>query len=159
MSPVKKIPDGFHTITPHLTIQGAAKALDFYAKAFGAEELSRAPMPGTELLMHALIKIGDSLVMLNDEMPGPEGCPRSPRSLGGTPVTIHIYSEDVDAAFDRAVQAGGKPLFPPQDCFWGDRYAVVGDPFGHNWSIATHIADPTPEEMAKGAEEMMKAGA
>ena len=156
MSPVQKIPAGYRTVTPHLTVAGAARAIDFYTEAFGAKELSRSPMPGTELLMHAALQIGDSIVMLNDEMPGPEGCPRSPGTLGGTPVTLHLYFEDVDAAFERAVKAGGEVLFPVQDCFWGDRYGIVKDPFGHSWSMATHIADPTPEEMARGAEEMMK---
>ena len=96
MSPVQRIPHGYRTVTPHLTIAGAAKAIEFYAQAFGARELSRAPMPGSDMLMHAAIQIGDSIVMMHDEMPGPEGCPQSPTTLKGSPVTIHLYFEDVD---------------------------------------------------------------
>ena len=138
------IPAGFHTITPHLVCDGAADALTFYAQAFGAQELSRMPGPGGRL-MHAQVRIGDSLLMLADAFPdfGSVG----PLALKNTPVYIHLYVEDVDAAYARAVEAGAKPLMPPADMFWGDRYGQVEDPFGHRWSIATHERDMTPQQM------------
>lgn len=155
MANVKPIPDGYHTLTPHMICKGAEKALDFYKKAFGAEELCRMPGPDGTGVMHAEIKIGDSHLMMCDEFPGMEHC-KSPQSLGGSPVTLHLYVTDVDTAFKKAIDAGCTAEMPPTDMFWGDRYGKLRDPFGHNWSIATHIADPTPEEMAKGAEEAFK---
>ena len=154
MADVRPIPEGFATLTPHLTVDGARKALELYSKAFGAEELHRHETPGSDKLMHALVRIGDSMVMLNDDFP--EMCGgkrRSPEALGESPVTLHLYVEDCDAAFRRAVDAGCTSEMEPADMFWGDRYAVVRDPFGHRWSIATHVADPTPEEMEAAAKK------
>jgi len=145
---VKAIPDGFGTVTPHIVIKGAAQAIDFYKKAFGAEELFRMPGPDGQSIMHAEIKIGNGIVMICEEFP--EMC-RSPKTLGGTPVTVHLYVEDADKAFDRAVKAGATASMPPSDMFWGDRYGKVTDPFGHEWSIATHKEDVTPEECGKRA--------
>jgi PhnB protein len=144
-SNVKPIPDGMHSITPHLVCAGAAEAIEFYKKAFGAEELGRLPMPNGKLA-HAMIRIGDSIVMLNDEFP--EMGAVSPVALKGSPVTLHLYVENADAQFDRAVAAGATVRMPIADMFWGDRYGVVQDPFGHQWSIATHMREVAPEEMA-----------
>jgi len=146
---VRAIPEGFHSVTPHLTVRGAARAIDFYERAFGAQELGRMPAPGGEKVMHAAVRIANSVVMLNDEFPDMGS--RSPEALGGTPVTIHLYVEDVDVVFKRAVAAGATARMPPADMFWGDRYGKVVDPFGHEWSIATHKEDLTPEEMGKRA--------
>lgn len=148
-SPVKRVPEGFHTVTPHLVIRGAAEAIDFYKKAFGARELSRAPGPDGKTLMHAMIQIGDSRIFLADEFPGMGSL--SPQGLKGTPVTIHLYVEDADRVFQQAVQAGAQIAMPLADQFWGDRYGIVTDPFGHRWSIASHIKDVTPQEMQKAA--------
>jgi PhnB protein len=143
------IPKGYHTVTPSIFVAGAAKAIDFYKKALGAEELSRFPSPdGT--IMHAEIKIGDSVIMLADEMPEHGG--KSPKSYGGTPVSFFIYQEDVDAAWKRAVDAGAKPVMPLIDQFWGDRAGCLADPFGHQWWLAQHIKDMTPEELRQAAE-------
>ena len=152
---VAAIPEGFGTVTPHLIVEGAAKAIEFYKKAFGAEELGRMGMPGSDRLMHAMIKIGDSIVMLVDAMP--EYGAKDPKALGGSSCTLHIYSRDVDAAFGRAVKAGCKPTMPLMDAFWGDRYGKVVDPFGHEWSLAQHIRDIPPEEMEKAAKEAFSA--
>ena len=142
-NPVKPVPDGYRTVTPHLIVKGAAQAIEFYKKAFGAEELARMPGPKGSV-MHAEIQIGDSRIMLNDEFPdyGKMG----PASIGGTPITIHLYVNDVDALFDRAVTAGATARMPVADMFWGDRYGQLEDPFGHHWSIATHKEDVSPEE-------------
>jgi PhnB protein len=140
------IPDGQHTITPHLVIKGASEAIEFYKRAFGAEELSRMPFPtpdGQVKLGHAALQIGDSRLFLVDEFP--EMGSKGPN--GSSPVTIHLYVTDADAAFDRAVDAGASVSMPPADMFWGDRFAKVVDPFGHHWSIATHLEDLTPEQM------------
>lgn len=147
---VKAIPTGFHTLTPHLVVKGASRAIDFYKKAFGAQEISRSPGPDGNTIMHADLKIGDSHVFLVDEMPQ-MGC-RGPESIGATPVTIHMYVEDVDAAFGKAVAAGAKVRMPVADMFWGDRYGILTDPFGHSWSLATHKEDLTPEEIGKRAQ-------
>ena len=141
---MKKIPEGMHSITPHLVCAGAAKALEFYQKAFGATEVGRLPGPDGRL-MHAAMKIGDSTVMLADEMP--EWGSLGPKALKGSPVTIHIYVEDVDALVARAEKAGAKVTMPVADQFWGDRYGKLEDPFGHHWSVATHVRDVTPDEM------------
>jgi PhnB protein len=142
------IPPGRSGIIPHLVINDAAAALEFYKTAFGAVELFRMPTPDGRL-MHAEMKLGDAIFMLADDFPEYcEGASRSAKTLGGTPVGLHRYVEDCDAAVKRATDAGATILMPPQDMFWGDRYAVVIDPFGHQWSLATHIADPTPEELA-----------
>ncbi len=149
---VKPIPERFHTLTPHMIIKDCGKAMDFYKKAFGAEEICRMPGPGGQGVMHCELQIGDSVLMACDEFPNMGS--KSPQTLGGTCIKLHLYVTDVDAAFRKAVDAGCEAIMPPQDMFWGDRYSGVKDPFGHEWSIATHIADPTPEEMAKGAEAM-----
>ena len=150
-STTKPIPEGMHTVTPHLICAGASDAIEFYKKAFGAIELSR--MPGSDgKIMHASIRIGDSVVMLNEEMPqwGSFGA----KHLKGSPVTIHLYVENADAVFEQAVRAGAKVTIPLDDMFWGDRYGKLEDPFGHQWSIGTHLRDPSPEEMQKAMEQM-----
>ena len=143
---VSPIPAGYGTITPYLCIKGAAEAIDLYAKAFGAEELVRMPGPGGAV-MHAEVKIGDSILMLSDECP--DGGQLGPVSRGGTTCTMLLYVEDCDTAFQRAVDAGCTATMPPADQFWGDRMAKVTDPFGHQWALATHIEDVSPEETKK----------
>ena len=148
-----KIPQGMHSVTPHLVCAGAANAIEFYKQAFGAEEGARLPGPDGRL-MHASVKIGDSQVMLVDEMP--EWGALGPKSLKGSPVTIHLYVDDVDAVVARAVQAGAKVTMPVADQFWGDRYGKLEDPFGHHWSVATHVRDVSMEEAQKAMREMEK---
>src|SRR5262245_6252594 len=157
MANVKRVPDGMHTVTPHLAVRGAAAAIDFYKRAFGARELGRHACPDSQAIMHAEIQIGDSKVMLNDEFPE-MGC-AGPQSLGGSAVTLHLQVEDVDALFDQAVKAGATVLMPVQDMFWGDRYGQLTDPFGHRWSIASHVRDVSPEELMKAAAEAFAAPA
>jgi len=149
-SQVKPIPDGMHTVTPHLVCAGAAEAMEFYKKAFKAVELGRMAGPQGKLL-HGAIRIGDSTVMLADEFPdwGSFG----PKSLKGSSVTIHLYVEDVDAFVAHAATAGAKITMPIQDMFWGDRYGKLEDPFGHQWSVSTHVRDVSPEEMQKAMEK------
>ena len=147
---VKPIPSGFHTLTPHLVVKGADNAIEFYKRAFGAKEVGRLPGPEGGPLLHADLKIGDSHVFLVDEMHA-MGC-RGPESIGGTPVTIHMYVEDVDAAFGQAVSAGAKVKLPLSDMFWGDRYGVLTDPFGHSWSMASHREDVTPAVIRQRAQ-------
>ena len=143
---VKPIPDGYHTVTPYLIIKGAAAAIDYYQRAFGATELLR--MPDTHgRIDHAEIRIGDSVIMLADEHQ--EMGHRGPAALGGTPVSILLYVTDVDAVFDRAVKAGGKSRRPVADQFYGDRMGMLEDPFGHVWTVGTHTEDLSPEEMKK----------
>ena len=150
---VKAIPDGYHTLTPYMTVRDAARAIEFYKQAFGAVE--RGVMKGPDgKVMHAELTIGDSIFMLADEFP--EYGSMSPLSTGGSGMGLHIYVEDADSAFDRAVKAGAKVDMPVSDMFWGDRYGKVSDPFGHKWSIATHKADLSAEEMERGMKEMMK---
>jgi uncharacterized glyoxalase superfamily protein PhnB len=150
-STAKKIPDGMHTVTPHLVCAGAADAIEFYKKAFGAEELMRMPGPNGKL-MHGSIRIGDSLVMLADEFP--DWGSLGPKARGGSSVTIHLQVEDVDAFASHAVAAGAKVTMPVADMFWGDRYGQLEDPFGHRWSVATHVRDVTPEEMQQAMSKM-----
>jgi PhnB protein len=145
------IPQGMHSLTPHLVCAEAAQAIHFYKAAFGAEESARLPGPDGKL-MHAAVRIGDSTLMLVDEMP--EYGALGPKALKGSPVTIHLYVEDADAVFARAVAAGAKVTMPLADQFWGDRYGQLEDPFGHKWSIATHQRDMTPEEMQQAMREM-----
>jgi PhnB protein len=145
MADVKPIPDGYHSITPYLIIKGAADAIDFYKKAFGATELFRMEHNGK--IGHAELKIGDSPIMLADEQP--EMGYLSPKSLGGTPVSIMIYLEDVDTVYPQAIKAGGEEIKALQDQFYGDRSGTLKDPFGHVWTVATHKEDVTPEEMDK----------
>jgi uncharacterized glyoxalase superfamily protein PhnB len=147
---VKPIPSGFHTLTPQLVVKGAGKAIEFYKTAFGAEEVCRLSAPAGGSLLHADLKIGDSHFFLVDEM-REMGC-QGPESIGGTPVTIHMYVEDVDAAFGKAVSAGAKVKMPLSDMFWGDRYGVLTDPFGHSWSMATHREDVTQAEVRQRAQ-------
>jgi uncharacterized glyoxalase superfamily protein PhnB len=147
---VNPIPKGYHTVTPSIVVRGAEKALDFYRKAFNAEETLRMAGPDGKI-MHAEFRIGDSVMMLGDEMP--EMGSRSPLSLGGSPVSFFIYVENVDEAWQRAVSAGGKQVLPLADMFWGDRAGCVDDPFGHHWWLAQRVADLTPEEIKKGQEE------
>lgn len=150
MTRAKAVPDGYHTVTPYLTIRGAAQALDFYKRAFGAEELCRMPGPDGKSIMHAEIKIGDSVIFLSDEFPDMGS--RSPQSLGGTTGYLHIYVEDVDAAFKQAVTAGAQVQMPVADMFWGDRFGKLADPFGHEWGLSTHKEDLTPEEIGQRAQ-------
>jgi len=151
----KPIPEGFSTITPHMVVRDASKAIEFYKKAFAAEEILRLPGPNGEGIMHAELKIGDSMLMMCGEMSQEQQC-KAPESLRGTSITLHLYVEDVDKAYRRAVDAGATPSMPVMDTFWGDRYGKVTDPFGHQWSIATHVQDLTPDEIARGAEEFFK---
>lgn len=152
--PVQPVPEGFHAITPHIVVKGAADSFDFYARAFGAEEVVRHEMNG--MFLHGTLRIGDSMFMLADE--NPDHGAFAPDPQRPSPVTMHLYVKDVDALFARATKAGAEAVMPPADMFWGDRYAVVRDPYGHSWSIATHVADPTPEEMEKLAAEAFGAG-
>ena len=147
-SKVKSIPEGYHTATPYLIIKDAASAIEFYKKVFGATELIRMADPSGKV-MHAEIKIENSPIMIADEFP--EMSVRSPQSLGGSPVSIFLYVEDVDALASQAIAAGAKVLMPVQDQFWGDRYGKLVDPFGHIWDVATHKEDVAPEEIHKRA--------
>jgi PhnB protein len=147
-STVKPIPDGYHTATPYLIVSGAAKALEFYKKAFGATELFRMPQPDGRI-GHAEMQIGNSRIMLADEFP--ERDIRSPQTLGGSPVSILLYVEDADRVFNQAVAAGAKVVRPLENQFYGDRMGGLTDPFGHAWHIATHIEDVSPEELQKRA--------
>jgi PhnB protein len=153
---VKPIPGDMRTLTPHLCCEGAADAIEFYKRAFNAVELGRLPGPDGKL-MHAMVKIGDSILMLVDANPafGMLGA----KALKGSPVTIHMYVEDVDAIVRQAEAAGAKVTMPVADMFWGDRYGRLEDPFGHQWSIATHIRDCTPEEMQKAMAASGQPGA
>ncbi len=148
-SSANPVPNGMRTVTPHLVCAGASDAIEFYKKAFGATENMRLAAPDGKL-MHGCISIGDSMVMLVDEMPEC-GC-MGPKATGGSPVTIHLQVEDADALYDQAVKAGATATMPLADMFWGDRYGIVTDPFGHNWSIATHVKDLTPEEIQEAAK-------
>ena len=153
MTSVSPIPPGFHSVTAHMIIKNAGEAMDFYAKAFGAEEISRFEMPGLGLLAHGLLKLGDSFIMVADEFPPDFGCPDalSPTTVSGTTVSLHIYTDDVDAMYQRALAAGCETVFEPMDAFWGDRYGQVRDPYGHHWALATHIKDMTGAEIAEAA--------
>ena len=149
---VNEIPDGYHSVTANLVIKGASKAIDWYKQALGAQELYRMPGPDGRL-MHAEIKIGDSVVMLTDEMPEMGG--KGPLTVGGTPVSLMIYCKDCDALFNRAVGAGASVRMPLEDAFWGDRWGMVTDPFGHVWSIATRKKNLTVPEMKRAMDEFM----
>jgi PhnB protein len=145
----KSIPDGFYTITPHAVVADTAKAIEFYKKAFGAQEIERFMSPDGKAVMHAQLKIGNSMLMLGNEFP--PSC-LSPKSRGGTTVSLFLYVENADAAFDRAVKAGCTVKMPMMDQFWGDRCGQVEDPFGHQWSVATHKQDLTHEQIAANAK-------
>lgn len=144
---VRAIPEGAHTITPHLTVSPAGEAIEFYKKAFGAEEICRMASPDGKAVWHAELRIGDSAFYLNDE--SPQCGSATPKTLKGTTARVHLYVENCDALFQRAVSAGATAAMPPADMFWGDRYGVLTDPFGHVWGIATHKEDLSPDEMQK----------
>jgi PhnB protein len=150
----RPIPAGFHSITPHLEVRGAARAIDFYKAAFGAIEIVRNTGPDGRSIMHCQLQIGDSMILLHDEYAESGG--ESPQTLEGSPVTLHLFVDDADVAFERAVKAGAKVDKPLEDLFWGDRYGQLTDPFGHHWSIAHRIADLSPEQIRKGAAEYFK---
>ena len=152
MPVAKTIPDGYHSITPYLVVQGALEAIEFYKKAFGAIEILRLTLPNGRL-GHAELKIGDSPIMLSDE--APEWDARSPQSIGGSPVTISLYVDDVDSVVPTAVAAGAKLVRPIADQFYGDRSAALEDPFGHKWHVATHKEDMTPAEMQRRFDALM----
>jgi PhnB protein len=149
---VRPIPEGYHSITPYLVVNNAARAIDFYQRAFGAKKTVQMDGPDGKIA-HAELKIGDSILMLSEEMPG--GGARSPQSVGGTTVSIFLYVENVDAAFKQAQSAGAKVETPLADMFWGDRFGKLTDPFGHSWGLATHIEDVAPAEMQKRSKEAM----
>ena len=150
MADVKPIPDRFHSVTPYLIVPNSVAAIEFYTKAFGAVLVCRMPGPDGESTMHAEISIGDSMLMLTDE--NPQWNMKSPLTLGGCTTSLHLYVEDADAVFSQAVAAGCQVLAPLADLFWGDRFGKLADPFGHQWSIATHIEDVSPEDMAERAK-------
>jgi PhnB protein len=149
---VQPVPEGYQTVTPYLAVDDATAAIDFYQRAFGAKERVRMSGPG-DSIMHAELEIGDSLLMLSD--PFPQASTRPPKDLGGTSASIFLYVEDIDAVYKQAIDAGGSSLMEPDDMFWGDRFGSVQDPFGHSWTIATHIEDVPPEEMEKRSEAFM----
>ena len=149
------IPDGYPRVIPYLIVDGGTAAIDFYSSVLGATERMRMPAPDGKI-GHAELELGDSLIMLADEFPDMDA--RGPKAMGGTPVSLLVYVEDADAAFDRAIQAGAKSLQPVEDKFYGDRSGRFEDPFGHRWDVATHVEDVPPEEMAKRAAEAMAAG-
>ncbi len=151
MNEVKKIPDGYHSITPILIVKDGLKAIEYYKKVFGAIDKGTMMMPDNKSVAHAELMIGDSKIMLSNEFPEMKSL--SPTSIGGSPVSLYLYVDDADKTFSLAVAEGGKSLFPVKDQFYGDRHGSIQDPFGHIWSIATHIKDLTKEEMKKAAEE------
>src|ERR1700740_2956817 len=148
-NPVRSIPEGYHSISPSLTCKDAARAIDFYKQVFGATEIMRMPGPGG-IIMHAELRIGDSVIFVNDEIPG---MAKAPDGTSVNPVYLFLYTEDVDSVCNRAVAAGSKVTMPIANMFWGDRYGKFNDPFGHSWGVATHVADLTPEEMMRGQAE------
>ncbi len=144
---VPPIPPGYHTVSPHLAVRGGLEAMEFYKKAFGAEERGRFMAPDGKRLMHGEMKIGDSIIMLGEESPE-RGC-SAPQTVGATTVSFYLYVQDADKSYKQAVEAGARSLMPMADMFWGDRIGSVADPFGHQWTIATHKEDVSPEEMQK----------
>ncbi len=148
----KPIPEGYHAVTPSFTFKDSQKAIGFYKKAFSAKVLDVFPNPTGRGIMHATIQIGDSIVMMGDEMPGAENCAKSAETLGNSPISLYLYVPDADAAFKQAVAAGGTTVMPVMDMFWGDRAGSIKDPFGYSWMIATHKQDLTQEQIRKGAE-------
>lgn len=153
---VKPIPDGYTAVTPYIVVDGADAAIKFYEKAFGAVEVMRLPMPGTDRLGHAEITIDGAHIMLSDA--SPEWGTTDPKTLGGVTGSISLYVADADAVFDRAVAAGATPMMPVTDMFWGDRMGKVVDPFGHQWGLLTHTRDLTEAEIRQGFEDMMASG-
>jgi PhnB protein len=150
---VQPVPEGYHTATPYLIVDGATRALEFYARAFGAKELMRFPAPGGRI-MHAEMRIGDSVIMLADEHP--EMGYRGPRALGGSPVSILLYVPDVDARFERALAAGAESVRAVENQFYGDRSGTLVDPFGHVWTLSTHVEDVAPDELQRRSEALAK---
>ena len=146
------VPEGYHTITPYLAVEDASTAIDFYKKAFGAKERVQMAGPGGSV-MHAELEVGDSLIMLSD--PFPQASTKPPKELGGTSVSIFAYVEDIDSVYKQAIDSGATSLMEPDDMFWGDRFGSVQDPFGHSWTIATHVEDVSPEEMEARSKEFM----
>jgi PhnB protein len=146
------VPEGYHTITPYLAVENATEAIDFYQRAFGAQERVRMDGPQGSI-MHAELQIGDSMIMLSD--PFPQASTKTPKELGGTTISIFAYVEDIDSVYKQAIDAGASSLMEPDDMFWGDRFGSVQDPFGHSWTIATHVEDVSPEEIEKRSEEFM----
>ena len=150
--PAKAIPEGYHSITPYLAVDDASGAIEFYKRAFGAEERSRMPMPDGKVA-HAELAIGDTLIMLSD--PFDQGQVKNPKAIGGTTVGIFLYTDDVDETYKQALDAGATSNAEPEDMFWGDRFARVTDPYGHSWQLATHVEDVEPEEMERRSREAM----
>ncbi len=148
----KTIPEGYNTLTPSFTFKDSLKAIEFYKKAFNAKEICVFPGPSGKGIMHAVIQIGNSLIMMGDENPSSD-CGKSAETIGNSPISLFVYVDDVDAAFKQAVNAGATTTMPVADMFWGDRCGNVKDPFGYSWMIATHKQDLTPEQVTKGAEE------
>lgn len=155
MTPVKPIPDGYPQLTPYLCVDGAIAAIEFYTSVLGATERMRMPGPDGKI-GHAELVIGGSMIMLSDEYPDMGA--RSPKTIGGSPVTLTLYIEDVDSVFDRAIAAGATALRPVEDQFYGDRSGQFEDPFGHRWSVSTHVEDVPPDEMAKRAAALAGGG-
>ena len=150
--PAKAIPEGYHSITPYLAVDDASGAIEFYKRAFGAAERVRMPTPDGKVA-HAELAIGDSLIMLSD--PFGEGQVKNPKALGGSTMGIFLYTEDVEATYNQAIDAGATSTQEPEDMFWGDRFARVTDPYGHSWQIATHVEDVSPDEMERRSQEAM----
>lgn len=149
---VKPIPEGYHTLTPSLTFKNSSKALEFYQLAFGAKVLDHLPYPDGRGTMHATMRLGDSILMMGDEMPS-EGCAKSAETLGGSPISLYVYVQNVDQAFEQAVGAGATVTMPVMDMFWGDRCGSLKDPFGYSWMVATHIKDMSELEIKRGAQD------
>jgi PhnB protein len=154
-----RVPEDFHTITPQLVVNGVADAIAWYTAALGAHELLSNVAPDGMSVMHAELLLGDSRFFVVDEFPDSARSPRAPRSLGGTPVTLHLYVEDVDAVFERAIAAGAREVLAVADQFWGDRYGILADPFGHRWSIASRIEDLSPKKLTERAAAWAKENA
>lgn len=155
---MKPIPAGYHTVTPSLTFRDSQKAIEFYKQAFDAQVLERLPSPDGGRTMHATIRIGDSILMMGDEMPN-QGWSKSAESLGGSPISLYVYVSNVDKTFRQAIATGATEVMPVADMFWGDRCGSLKDPFGYSWSIATHLRDMTQEEIQEGAQAFFaKAG-
>ncbi|WP_347251351.1 VOC family protein [Legionella sp.] len=153
------IPEGFHTITPALTFKDSKQAIEFYQKAFNAKPMTVFPHPSGKGIMHATLKVGNSIIMMGDEMNGGENCSKSVETLGSSPIGFFMYVSDVDAAFKQAVAAGGQAMMPVTEMFWGDRVGQIKDPFGYSWMIATHTQDLTPNEITRRAEAFFSAHA
>jgi PhnB protein len=148
----KSIPDGYHSVTPMFVFKDVRKAIDFYKKAFGATEKFVMPGPNGKGVMHAELKIGDSIIMMGEESTSTQHQCKSAESFGGSPISVYLYVKDADAAFKKAIEAGATSKMPVQEMFWGDRMGAVSDPFGYSWSLATHTKDLSPKEIEEGAK-------